>query len=113
MKGEISVKIFVLAIGLLVIIGFFALVKSIKEDKYFEKNSAITTAKIISVNMERYYPQSAGKFRVCKALFIVEENEYYVKFIGDFEIGDSVSVKYLPENPYIFRLNAPNRELLK
>lgn len=119
MKGKTRVKIFASAIGLLVIIVFFALVKSINEDKYFEKNSAITTAKIISVNTQRYYPQGAGKFRVCKALFIVEENEYYVKFIGDFEIGDSVSVRYLPENPHIFRVmfrnegNAPNRELSK
>lgn len=73
-----------------------------KEEQVVETNGTITKIDFDRYHMKMYYENEFAN----PMYIIINDRTYYIMTIGDFEVGDDVTIEYLPKSMIIMKIES-------
>lgn len=109
-----NVKYKFLVYILLVIMSFGLFYDSIPTIKYgiyllVENESSVMNSSGVITSIEdaynspRYYYEGNNNIRA--KIITIDDKDFYIYNIGDFEVGDNVTIEYMPKSTFILRID--------
>ncbi|MCR3906240.1 MAG: hypothetical protein NUK62_04335 [Tenericutes bacterium] len=73
-----------------------------KESNVISKSGEITLIED-AYNSPRYYYEGNNNIRA--KIVTIEDEKFYIYYLGDFAIGDKVNIEYLSKSTFVLKIN--------